>query len=501
MAQYVRAQNVCTTAGPNANALIALLSTPLPTPTTDHSVTINQGDVSLAGRDGHVHRHYHSYSDRVDITAVLRIIRNHRMIHSDVLSKATPGTGVWLLKSDKFLIWLDLNSDLKIMWGVGILGAGKTVLMSIVIDEVEARAAAVGGSICVCYVYFRYSDSADLTVRNVLEILMKQTVERHPEYTVMAEKAYAFHLREGTQPTEADLLQLLHQFTETFAATFYFLDALDEAPDWIQVDLVRKLASLNIRLFITSRWLLTAVEAQLPDTHRFHIVAQEDDLDLHIAQQIARSRELSDLLERDGLSLREEIVSSVKSKCDGMFLHASLHLDALCECMIRQEVRQTLLAFPPSIEDAYLQAWNRLLNQKTRHVLLAKAVLVWVMNALRPMTTGELERAVATSPSTLKFKPDEVVPGRSLVALCCGLVVFEEESRLVRLVHYTAKDTVQHLLQDSFPHPHSHLARVCMTHLAECGFQDTTISSEEEFRTVLEMDPLLAYASEAWVFH
>ncbi|KAH6909872.1 hypothetical protein BKA70DRAFT_1041891, partial [Coprinopsis sp. MPI-PUGE-AT-0042] len=425
---------------------------------------------------------------------------NLRKIHMDILSKATPGTGVWWLKTAKFLIWLEANGDIKILWGTGIPGAGKTVLASIVIRDLEARAEAAGGRICVCYVYLRYSDRADLTVRNVLEILVKQTVERHPNCEVLAEQAYARHLREKTQPSEDELLQLLHQFTETTAATFYVLDALDEAPEKLQLDLVRKLASLNVRLFITSRPLKN-VEARVPGARSFPIVAQGEDLDLHITQEIARSPDLQDLLERAGPSLREQIVSSIKKNCGGMFLHASLQMDALCECISTQEVMQTLEAFPSRIEDVYIQTWHRILGQKQNQVLIAKALLVWVLSASRPMTIEELEYAVATSPDTYKFEPNQIVPGRTLMSLCCGLVTFEGESRLVRLVHYTAKNTLQGLLHDSFPHPHSHLATVCITHLKQCGFQNTAIHSAQDFIAARQADPLLAYASDAWAVH
>jgi len=186
-----------------------------------------------------------------------------------------------------------------------------------VINELEARATKAGGSICVAYVFFRYSDAADLTIRHVLEILVKQTVERHPNCVSFAEQGYARHLREDTQPTEAELFQLLQRFTQIHSATFYILDALDEAPYKLQVALIKKLSMLNVRLFITSR-PLKAVEAQIPDVHSFAISAQDDDLDLHITQEIGCSRDLQDLLESVDPSVREEIVSSIKQNCGGM---------------------------------------------------------------------------------------------------------------------------------------------------------------------------------------
>jgi hypothetical protein len=115
-------------------------------------------------------------------------------------------------------------------------------------------------------------------------------------------------------------------------------------------------------------------------------------------------------------------------------LHATLQLNALRECFTLGDVNRTLEAFPSSIWDVYIQTWDRIVQQNPTRVALAKSVLLWVLYASRPMSLEELERAVATSPETYKFQPNEVVPGNSLVTLCRGLVTLEEESGVVRLV-------------------------------------------------------------------
>ncbi|KAH6908751.1 ankyrin repeat-containing domain protein, partial [Coprinopsis sp. MPI-PUGE-AT-0042] len=425
---------------------------------------------------------------------------NFRNIYHNMLSKVTEGTGMWLIKGEKFRLWLEPNGNIKIFWGSGIPGAGKTLLASIVIQHLEALCEEPDAKICVCYIYFRYSDHAGLTVRHILEILVMQTHERHPEYQALIEQAYARHLRERTEPTEGQLFSLLHQITEGMSVTFYILDALDEAPIKIQLAVVERLASLNVKLFVTSR-LLRTVEAHFPEAYTFHIIAQDADIDLHIAKEIKKNAQLRRLLEVNP-SLRDEIISTIKGNCGGMFLHASLQLNALGKCFSAQDVRRMLEAFPSSIEGVYHQTWARITNEGHKHVSLVQAVLVWVLNASRSMSLDELERAVATvSSDTHKFELDQLVPGTTLVSLCGGLITVEEESGLVRLVHYTAKETLESLLHNTFPHPHSLLAAVCMTHLTDCGFQNTTISSEEEFKAALKKDPLLAYASEAWAIH
>ncbi|KAH6909928.1 hypothetical protein BKA70DRAFT_1148496, partial [Coprinopsis sp. MPI-PUGE-AT-0042] len=447
----------------------AELASPSPRTTTmfqgARNLQFANSTFSVAGGDV-VHNHYYNEERPKDIWASLQSIPNFRSIYQDMLSKVTPGTGMWLLEGDKFRLWLDPNGDIKIFWGSGIPGAGKTLLACIVIEHLESLCKDIGSKICVCYVYFRYSERAEMTVRNILESLVKQTLERHPDCRAVVENAYARHLRESTEPTEAQLLGLLQELADCMTCTFFILDALDEAPTKIQLAVVKAFASLNVKVFITSRVLKT-VESYFPQAHTFPIIAQDVDLDLHIAKGIDDIPDLQHLLRQADPSLREEVFSTVKQNCGGMFLHAALQLDALSECLDARDVRETLQAFPSSIEDFYHQTWARICSQGRK-------------------------QALATCPDTHRFKPDLRVTGATLISLCRGLVIVEEESRLVRLVHYTAKDTLEDLLRESFPHPHSYIANVCMTHLTGCGFQT---------QSGLRERPLLAYASEAWVFH
>jgi hypothetical protein len=156
-----------------------------------------------------------------------------------------------------------------------------------------------------------------MTVRDVLEIIVKQTLERHPACKDVIERAYAQHLNEGSAPTVAQLLALLQELTGRMACTFYLLDALDEAPTRIQLAVVRTLSSLNVKIFVTSRPLET-VRARFPHAFTIVIAAQDADLDLHIAAVIDDSADLQHLLEQEEPSLRGEIVFTIKRNCGGM---------------------------------------------------------------------------------------------------------------------------------------------------------------------------------------
>lgn len=153
---------------------------------------------------------------------------------------------------------------------------------------------------------------------------MKQTVERHSDCLSLFDEVYAVHIREKTRPSEAELLGLLRRFTENMVATFYVLDALDEATKEIQVDIVKKLASLNAKLFITSRPMQT-IEDHFPSAHRFPIVAQDQDLDLYINEEISRSPDLRAVLAHEP-GLQEHLMTSVKEKCNGMCVQYLFYL-------------------------------------------------------------------------------------------------------------------------------------------------------------------------------
>ena len=188
---------------------------------------------------------------------------------------------------------------------------------SLVIQHLETLRQASPNDICVCYFYFRYSDNTNLTVRGVLETLLKQTLERHPDAFGVVEQDYKQHLKEGTQPSETQLFGFLQTLANERAVTFYVLDALDEAPPALQAAIVRTLSSLNVKLFVTSRPLET-VQGSFPQAHPFCIRADEGDIELHVTKGISDSPRLLGLVKQEGLELRADILAKVKEKSDGM---------------------------------------------------------------------------------------------------------------------------------------------------------------------------------------
>ena len=92
------------------------------------------GQLHLAGRDILIHNHYPTALSSADETArvisALQAVRNLRKVHQDTLAKATSGTGLWLFRIDQWLLWLDLNGRINILWGTGIRKCSLNLVVS-----------------------------------------------------------------------------------------------------------------------------------------------------------------------------------------------------------------------------------------------------------------------------------------------------------------------------------------------------------------------------------
>ncbi|KAH6901145.1 hypothetical protein BKA70DRAFT_710785 [Coprinopsis sp. MPI-PUGE-AT-0042] len=469
------------------------------------NVQIGAGNVNLVGRDlVHVHHHHHYHGtpeSQVEIPPILKRVPNFRKIHIATLGRATPGTGDWIQVWKEWCIWLSSDGYIRILWGSGMPGAGKTIFASLAINAIEAHAQASVTPISVGFLYIRYSDKTGATVRDLLEVLVKQTLERHPASLPLFHEIYARHIRENTEPSEKEILGLLKRFTsELTMTTFYFLDALDEAPARVQADLLESLTSLNVKLFITSR-PLKPLQARFPDAHHFPIVAQDSDLDVHIGKEMSRSMELQAIIATASPGLEGRITVAIKKKCSGMFLHAFLQMQALQECTNRQELNETLEGFPEKIADVYNQTWDRIISQSDGKVALATKALVWVLYATRSLTVEELRHAITSSSDTYDFEKGRLVSIETIVGVCCGLLTIEQETGIARLVHYSAQAVLQALIVRSTPNPHGLLAAVCIARLRDCGFQRSALASAEDLDEVLKTTTLLEYSYHAWSVH
>lgn len=88
----------------------------------------------------------------------------------------------------------------------------------------------------------------------------------------------------------------------------------------------------------------------------------------------------------------------------------------------------------------YDEAWKRIEGQDADSEDLAKQVLLWITCSKRQLTTSELQYALAVEPDTDELDEDNLPQIEDIVSVCAGLVTIDEQSDIVRLVHYTIQE-------------------------------------------------------------
>jgi len=192
------------------------------------------------------------------------------------------------------------------------------------------------------------------------------------------------------------------------------------------------------------------------------------------------------------------------------FLIARLHMDSLAKKQNKRDIRQGYKNLPKEINGTYDEAMKRISSQDDEDVQLAKQVLSWLLYAQRPLTVTELQHALATEPEARALDEEALPDEDLLVSVCAGLVVVENESAIIRLVHYTTQEYFERVQMHLFPTAKIDIAASCLTYLMFDDYScldladiDYRFGMEEAFYEwgLNESYPLLNYAVPYWADH
>ena len=77
-----------------------------------------------------------------------------------------------------------------------------------------------------------------------------------------------------------------------------------------------------------------------------------------------------------------------------------------------------------------------------------------------------------------------------MVLICAGLVVVDEESNIIHLVHYTTQDYFEAGMKYWFPDAELNFSMICIAHLSFNTFESGPCLTDEEFEARLQQNPL-----------
>ncbi|KAK8851947.1 ankyrin repeat protein [Apiospora arundinis] len=421
---------------------------------------------------------------------------------SDFIRRRQSGTGQWLLDSPEYRKWVESRKGA--LFCPGIPGAGKTILSSIVVDHLQDTFHG-DSSIGICYLYCNFRRSDEQKLDDLLASLLKQLAQGQSPFTDSVKDLYGRRKERRTRPSTDDLSRTLHLVAATYSRVFILVDALDEctASDGCRSQLISELqklqADLGANILATSRFI-PEITARFKEAVQLEIRASESDIDTYLSGNLSH---LPGFVSRN-LELQAEIKQSIIKCVDGMFLLAQLHLESLKGKRSPKAVRAALkrLAYGSNAYDiAYRDAMTRINGQTPDQRLLARQTLSWVICARRPLKTVELQHALGVEPGEPDLDEENLPDLQDVVSNCCGLVTIDDESGIVRLIHYTTQEYFERTRNDWFPDAQSEITETCTTYLAFDVFESGPCQSELDFEKRLFAYPLYHYASHHWGNH
>ena len=132
---------------------------------------------------------------------------------------------------------------------------------------------------------------------------------------------------------------------------------------------------------------------------------------------------------------------------------------------------------------------------------LAKQILSWITCATRHLTTAELQHALAVEIGESELDGENLPEIEDMISTCAGLVTVEQETRIIRLVHYTTEEYFKRTRNHWFPDVEVDIARTCVSYLSFDTFKSGSCQTDDEFERRLRLNPLYCYAVGSWSYH
>jgi hypothetical protein len=217
--------------------------------------------------------------------------------------------------------WIDAKS--RGLWIHGIPGAGKTVLMSHLIERVRSHCNAAPDSKQACVYYYCYfghnQDEAAPFLRWLLNQLCRQARTVTPSI-------YTLYKR-GGEPNLVELLKAVEEVLDCFDVAYIMIDAVDEsAPREDMLKIIRDLAAderfKKIQLLASSREYvdIETVMGTISVPVSMANPSVQEDIRRHVGSLL---KSIPDF-KRWPQGLLQEVEDAVSSQAQGMYVRTSV---------------------------------------------------------------------------------------------------------------------------------------------------------------------------------
>ena len=243
---------------------------------------------------------------------------------NDFIARRQAGTGQWLLDSIEYQTWVETNK--QTLFCPGIPGAGKTILASIVVEELTTRFQN-NKSIGIAYLYCNFRRQHEQKVEDLLASLLKQLTQGLSSLPDTIKSLYDSHQDKRTRLSFNEISRALQSVIVIYSRVFIVIDALDECQvshncrERFLLELFSLQTKCGATLFATSRFIPEITE-KFQGSMSLEIRASEYDVRRYVDGYMSN---LPSFVRRS-LDFQEEVKTKITEAVDGMYVVLSVHI-------------------------------------------------------------------------------------------------------------------------------------------------------------------------------
>ncbi|KAG5773051.1 hypothetical protein H9Q73_012286 [Fusarium xylarioides] len=415
------------------------------------------------------------------------------------------GTAKWVFDTPEFQQWVKTNGS-PVLHVTGKIGSGKTVLSSSIVEKLSQIRPPQQ---FVSFFFARFDDPLSLNAETIIRSCVQQLVSAIDMDSL--DQKIASELDEYLSQAKLalfslDLLSGLYQFAgKTIKQWFIVIDGLDECSTDQQSKLLKFFQGIisgkarNISVIFASRETCTnAIISTFPGSQRLVTGQQSTSADIgsYVDDIIIDKLSNGELVISDP-RLLNEILRTIASKEQGMFLWAFFAIEDICSGKTDNEIRKALQNIPGDLPATFDRALGRIVEKRNQDI--AKKAFMWTKATSQPLTLLQLREALSIKPGQHTLLQEDLISGiERLPAWCENLLYVEETDNTVRFSHHSIQEYL--LASDSGEHGALHIdadqsdklaGEVCITYVNLDNFQTTLAERKREPLTpsAIKIDP------------
>ncbi|KAI9778079.1 MAG: hypothetical protein M1839_008383 [Geoglossum umbratile] len=365
------------------------------------------------------------------------VVTDPSLDHNEARGLREPDTGRWVARSPVYKCWI--GGSINFWWLHGRPGSGKTILASLVVEEVKqfCNSTTLSG-IGHAYYYFCYRREQD-EVPHFLRWVINQLCRQREHIPIEVHRLR----HDGVEPSVSSLLAALSAVLVGFQRVHLVLDALDESTN--RENLMEVLLKIStdtsfskLRILVTSRKELdiersfSGISTVVSLSHNRWV---NDDIRVYIQNRLCHDEKLSRWPEE----LRAGIETALITGANGGFRWVFCQLDILGRLESPSGIREALGKLPKSLYETYERVLNDIDLENRAYARRALHLLAFDLGIY---TVEQLAEAAAVDSDQCTFTTsDQFEDPEVILEICTCLVTYRKtEVNSVRLAHRSVQE-------------------------------------------------------------